>query len=75
MKTLFLQIIGLVAFISKKKTITVTITWNPCLSLRNSGGVVVKLLACGARDVGSIPSLAATISEIVFLRFEVAIWL
>ena len=30
----------------------------------SSGGVVVKLLACGARGPGSIPGLAATISEI-----------
>ena len=30
----------------------------------SSGGVVVKLLACGARGRGSIPCLAATISKI-----------
>ena len=55
-----------------------TITLNPCLPLRNSGGVVVKLLACGARGPGSTPGLAATISEIVYLRFQVRkeqIWL
>ena len=36
----------------------------------SSGGVVVKLLACGARGLqvpGSIPGLAATISEIGYL--------
>ena len=32
-----------------------------------SGGVVVKLLACGERDKGSIPGLVATISEIGYL--------
>ena len=31
---------------------------------RSSSGVVVKLLVCGARGPGSIPGLAATISEI-----------
>ena len=35
--------------------------------VRSSGGVVVKLLACGAEDQGSIPGLAATISEIGYL--------
>ena len=30
----------------------------------SSGGVVVKLLACGARGPGSIPGLAPTTSEI-----------
>ena len=29
----------------------------------SSGGVVVKLLACGARGRGSIPGLAATILQ------------
>ena len=33
----------------------------------SSGGVVVKLLACGAEGRGSIPGLAATISEIGYL--------
>ena len=33
----------------------------------SSGDVVVKLLACEARGPGSISSLAATISEIVYL--------
>ena len=35
--------------------------------IRSSGGVVVKLLACGARGPGSISGLAATISEIGYL--------
>ena len=34
---------------------------------RSSDGVVVKLLACGAEGRGSIPRLAATISEIGYL--------
>ena len=34
---------------------------------RSSSGVVVKLLVSGARGPGSIPSLAATISEIGYL--------
>ena len=33
----------------------------------SSGGVVVKLLACGAGGRGSISGLAATISEISYL--------
>ena len=52
-----------------------TIMLNPCLPLRNSADVVVKLLACGTRGPASIPGLAATISEIVYLRIQVAIWL
>ena len=43
--------------------------------LLSSVGVVVKLLACGAGDRGSIPSLAATISQISYLLLPVAIWL
>ena len=34
---------------------------------RSSGGVVVKLLVCGARGPGSIPGLVATISELGYL--------
>ena len=33
----------------------------------SSGGVMVKPLACGARGRGSIPGLAATISDIGYL--------
>ena len=36
-------------------------------SSRSSGGVVVKLLPCGAKGLVSILGLAATISEIGFL--------
>ena len=50
-------------------TITVAESW-PNNDLRESGkkirssdGVVVKLLACRARGLGSIPGLAATIPE------------
>ena len=43
------------------------------ISESNNGGVVVKLLACGASGPGSIFGLATTISEISC--FQVAIWL
>ena len=40
---------------------------SPIVNLRGSGGVVVKLLVCGARGPGSISGLAAMISEISYL--------
>ena len=40
---------------------------NPKYIIRSSGGIVVKLLACGVSDRGSIPGLAASISEIGYL--------
>ena len=42
---------------------SVSISWP---YYRSSRGVVVKLLACGVRE-GSIPGLAATVSEIGYL--------
>ena len=40
------------------------------INTRSSDGVVVKLLACGARGPGLIPSLAAMISEIGYLLLQ-----
>ena len=53
---LFKSIVKCVKYISIYSTI----------HIRSSGGVVVKLLVCGAVR-GSIPDLAATISEIGYL--------